>query len=313
MKVRGSSAARSTATEDAGAGIYARFSPPLLLLARLCLAFEFVLFGTRKFLHPDNIASVMSAHGVPGSLIWLVIPLQLIGGSLAAIGLQTRIVSLALCGFCILAPSIFQTHSLDNWSRDIASAGGWLLLALLGPGRWALDARLGVGSANFPRIPQEAAPKLMALARLLIAVHFLSCGVRDLLVENPSSAQLGYAPLAMPLATLQILAGAMILVGWHTRVACAVMAAYVFARASTVHSPAAELGLFREGGSLALLIHGLFHNMGGLISSYGKDLAVFGALLTLYVYGPGPMRWRVPFRRGHAGDQRPGHVPGDGR
>src|SRR6185312_1273821 len=121
-------------------GLFERLSAPLLLVARTTLAFEFMLFGTRKFLHPEHVASMMSSHGIPGGLVWLVIPFQFLCGWLAALGLQTRLVSIGLGAFCIVAPCIFHTDSLDNWSRDIASAGGWALLAVFGPGRWSLDA-----------------------------------------------------------------------------------------------------------------------------------------------------------------------------
>jgi putative oxidoreductase len=272
-------------------------SAPLLLLARSCLAFEFMLFGMRKFLHPEHVASMMSGQGIPGVLVWLVIPFQLVCGWLAALGLQNRIVSLALCAFCIVAPSIFHTHNLDNWSRDIASAGGWLLLALLGPGRWSLDARLGGPGRHIPAALDdgERLGVLMAVARVLIAVHFISCGVRDLVTEDPAAAQVGQVTLAMPIAALQIACGGLILLGWHARAACLVMAVYVFARANSVHSPAAELGLLRAGRSTSLFADQLLHSMGGMISSYGKDLAVFGATLALCLSGPGPVsldaRW----------------------
>jgi putative oxidoreductase len=272
--------------------LFERLAAPVLLVARVCLAFEFVLFGMRKLLHPGHVGSMLADHGIPSALVYLVIPFQLVCGWLAALGLQTRLASLALCGFCLVAPSIFHTHSLDNWSRDIASAGGWLLLALFGPGRWSLDARLGPLGRAIPSVlygTQRQLSFLMAAARVLVAVHFISCGIRDALTSDPAALQIGVPGLAMPIAALQIAGGLLILLGWHTRVACAVMALYVLARASTVHSPAAELGLFREGGSVAFFVDALLHSMGGVISSYGKDMAVFGALLTLWIHGPGAL------------------------
>lgn len=267
-----------------------RLSAPVLLVARVCLAFEFMLFGMRKLLHPEHVGSMMSAHGIPGVLVWLVIPFQLICGWLAALGVQTRLASLALCGFCIVAPSIFHTHNLDNWSRDIASAGGWLLLALFGPGRWALDTRLGRLGRTIPSTLYRTDRQLgvlMATAQVLIAIHFISCGIRNATANDPAALQIGQPAFALPIAALQVVGGAMIFLGWRTRIACVAMALYVFARASTVHSPAAELGLFREGGNLAFFLDALVHSMGGMISSYGKDLAVFGALLALYIHASG--------------------------
>jgi putative oxidoreductase len=278
---------------------------PLMLAARLALAFEFMLFGIRKYLHPDNIASLMSAHGIPGELIWLVIPFQICFGWLVALGLQTRISSLALFGFCVIAPSIFHTHSLDNWSRDIASAGGWIFIAIFGPGPWSLDAIVKLpGQSIFGTLHDSDRwmHTALAAARLLMSAYFLACGIRDAAFSGPTVDYLSAhgATSIVPLtAGLQIVGGFMVLLGWHVRPASAMLLVYSLALAFTAHSPATDLGLHQPDFSFTMLIDGLFQASGGGIASSCKDLAVSGAMLALLANGPGLMSLRAKSEERH--------------
>jgi uncharacterized membrane protein YphA (DoxX/SURF4 family) len=56
-----------------------RVDPTALILvaARFLLAAEFMTYGVRKALHPENIYRVIEAHHLPGELIYLVIPWQI--------------------------------------------------------------------------------------------------------------------------------------------------------------------------------------------------------------------------------------------
>jgi putative oxidoreductase len=275
-----------------GEGVSDRAFAPLMLIARACLAFEIALFGIRKFLHPENIAAVMSSHGIPGSLIWFVIPFQISLGSLTLLGLETRIAAFALCGFCVIAPSIFHTNNLDDWARDIASAGGWIVLAVFGPGQWSLDARLDLPGQRILEPDSASANHLrigLLVARLFIAVYFIACGLRDFSLTGPMVGFLHDSSIVLAIATLQVTLGLMILLGWHVQIATAVLAVYMLTLAWSVHSPATALGLFQPDESLEVFARGMFKGMGGAIGSYGKDIAVLGALLALLANGAGPL------------------------
>jgi hypothetical protein len=50
----------------------------LLALARFLIAFEFMLYGSRKFLHPMNIYTRIAEHGLPGEFVYIVQPWQVI-------------------------------------------------------------------------------------------------------------------------------------------------------------------------------------------------------------------------------------------
>ena len=120
----------------------------LLLVARLFLATPFILFGIMKLRNSASMQAYIETGGLPGEVIWLVIPLQILGGLAVAAGWRTRWAAMLLAGFCLLATSLYHTHwsdlgELAQFTKDLATAGGFILLAAHGPGRWSLDARAG--------------------------------------------------------------------------------------------------------------------------------------------------------------------------
>ncbi len=90
----------------------------------------------------------MQAAGVAGALLPLVILTELGGGRLVLLGLFTRWAAIALAGFCVLAAWFFHYHPGDsmqmiNFMKNVAIAGGFLVLAGSGPGAYALGNRRG--------------------------------------------------------------------------------------------------------------------------------------------------------------------------
>jgi putative oxidoreductase len=114
---------------------------PLMLLARAMLAYVFIVEGTGKITSYAGVADYMGAHGVEARLLPLVILTELGGGLLVLFGLKARWAALALFGFCLLTVLFFhmgadQTIELQ---KNIVMAGGFLTLAVYGPGPWSLD------------------------------------------------------------------------------------------------------------------------------------------------------------------------------
>ena len=60
-------------------------------------------------------------------------------------GLWTRWAAIALSGYCLLTALIFHmgADQAIQFNKNIAMAGGFLALAVLGPGAWSLDAWRG--------------------------------------------------------------------------------------------------------------------------------------------------------------------------
>jgi putative oxidoreductase len=124
-----------------------RLQAPVAFLARLMLAFIFIAEGWSKLDDYDGTVQYMESHGVPGMLLPLVILTELGGGLLVACGFRSRLAALALSGFCILTAVLFHTgfadfNELIHFNKDIAIAGGFLVLVAFGAGSWSIDALL---------------------------------------------------------------------------------------------------------------------------------------------------------------------------
>ncbi len=116
------------------------------LIARLLIAPIFILAGIEKITGYAGSAGYMESYGLPGILLPAAIAVELGGGLAVLLGIFSRLAALALAGFCIVAAAIFHTA----WSGDVgqmqqimfmknlAMAGGLLLLFANGPGRYAV-------------------------------------------------------------------------------------------------------------------------------------------------------------------------------
>lgn len=117
------------------------------LLGRIGLIAIFLLAGINKLQGYEGTAQYMASYGLPEFLLPLVIILE-IGGALAIlIGFQTRLIALALAGFCIASAILFHGNLSDQMQfimffKNIGLAGGFLLLVAHGAGRFSLDKRL---------------------------------------------------------------------------------------------------------------------------------------------------------------------------
>jgi putative oxidoreductase len=132
-------------TFDADLNFLSRWAGPLGLIARAMLAYIFIVEGVGKFGGYAGVAGYMQAHGVDGRLLPLVILTELGGGLLVLFGLKTRWAAIALGGYCLLTALFFHlgADQTIHFQKNVAMAGGFLALAILGPGPWSLDAWRG--------------------------------------------------------------------------------------------------------------------------------------------------------------------------
>ena len=84
----------------------------------------------------------MQSNGVDGRLLPLVILTELGGGLMVLFGLKTRWAAIALAGYCVLTALVFHMggDQAIQFNKNVSMAGGFLALALLGPGAWSVDA-----------------------------------------------------------------------------------------------------------------------------------------------------------------------------
>jgi putative oxidoreductase len=121
-----------------------------LLLARVLLAQLFILAALGKIQAVADTQRYMVDAGVSALLFWPVVALEL-GGALAVIlGWFTAPASLALGAFSIAAALLFHKPAagmppmeaqmqMIMLLKDFCIAGGFLILAVHGPGDWSVD------------------------------------------------------------------------------------------------------------------------------------------------------------------------------
>ena len=123
------------------------FNALVMVVARLLLGAPFVIFGINKYMHQSQMMGVVETSGLPGSVLYFVIPYQIICGILIWLGFKTPWACFFLGGFCIVAPLLYhfdwaKPNEFAMFTKDFATAGGFLLLWSVGPGPYSIDDAL---------------------------------------------------------------------------------------------------------------------------------------------------------------------------
>jgi putative oxidoreductase len=124
----------------------------VLLIARLMMAQLFVIAGIRKILNWEPTVKNIGMHlPMPDVLIYAVVALEVGGGLLFALGWRTRQLAALLGAFTLVAGLLFHQFwaapdaqfvaQLNNFLKNVAITGGFLLFVLVGGGRLGLDRR----------------------------------------------------------------------------------------------------------------------------------------------------------------------------
>jgi putative oxidoreductase len=131
----------------------AKLTAAAALAGRVLLSAIFLHEAYAKLAAYAMSQTYMKAFGVPPELLPLVIAVELGCSLLVLVGYQTRIAALLLAGFCVAAAMLFHTklgdrNQLLHFEKDLAIAGGFLVLFAHGGGAWALDALRNRGMAK---------------------------------------------------------------------------------------------------------------------------------------------------------------------
>lgn len=122
-----------------------------LLIGRVLMSVIFIMAGISKLGAVDGTAGYMASLGIPaaGLAVWLVIALEILGGLAILTGFFTRYAAWALAAFCVASGWLAHFQPADqmqmiSFMKNLAMAGGFMALAVCGPGALSVDARRGV-------------------------------------------------------------------------------------------------------------------------------------------------------------------------
>lgn len=118
-----------------------------LLAARILMPILFITAGWGKITGYAGTQQYMEAMGVPGALLPLTILLELGGGLAILFGFLTRTTALFTSGFTLLTAFLFHSNFADGvnqlmFMKNLTIAGGYLVLAVSGPGAFSIDRLL---------------------------------------------------------------------------------------------------------------------------------------------------------------------------
>jgi putative oxidoreductase len=115
------------------------------LIGRILISAIFLKSGIAKIGGYAGTQAYMAHAGVPGKLLPLVIALEVLGAIAVIAGYRTRIIAVLMALFALAAAVLFHRAPDEiqaiMFQKNLAIAGGFLILAAHGAGAWSLDAR----------------------------------------------------------------------------------------------------------------------------------------------------------------------------
>lgn len=127
----------------------------VLLISRVLLVVLFILFGYPKLTGFSGTIQYMTSLGTPApTLAAAIAVLMEVGASiLIIIGFFTRPMAILFAfytiGTCIIGHAywdilnddVMMKANMINFYKNVSISGGFLLLAVIGPGTWSIDRR----------------------------------------------------------------------------------------------------------------------------------------------------------------------------
>tara|TARA_B100000927_G_scaffold101487_1_gene82174 strand:+ start:444 stop:836 length:393 start_codon:yes stop_codon:yes gene_type:complete len=127
--------------------ILSKFDDYLDIIARVLMSGLFLINGYNKIIYFEGTVDWMAMYDLPAFFIYPAIILELFAPILIIFGYKTKLASLLLSGFCLLTAIIFLTDfssqsELNGFLKNVALAGGFLLLTINGPKKFSLDNKV---------------------------------------------------------------------------------------------------------------------------------------------------------------------------
>ena len=117
------------------------------ILGRILLSAIFLINGIGKIFNYERTIQYMENFDVPGYLIIPAITVEILFPILLIIGYYTKFSALVLSLFTLVLAVIFHTDfsnqmQLMSFLKNIAIAGGFLIIFVYGPGKYSIDHKL---------------------------------------------------------------------------------------------------------------------------------------------------------------------------
>lgn len=118
-----------------------QFNAVMSLVARVLMAYIFIVAGWGKVTAYQATAVYMESMGVPAALLPMTILVELGGGLTLLFGFQARFAALGLAVFSLITAFLFHGSAEDgiNFMKNLAMTGGLFFLMLHGAGKFSLD------------------------------------------------------------------------------------------------------------------------------------------------------------------------------
>ena len=113
-------------------------------IGRILLSALFLIEGIGKISMQEDVIMYMADYGVPEILFIPAIILEILFPLLLIIGYKTKLSALIMALFTLTVAIIFHTNFSEGMQmifflKDIAIAGGFMIIIVYGPGKISLD------------------------------------------------------------------------------------------------------------------------------------------------------------------------------
>ena len=116
----------------------------LEFVGRLLLSILFLIEGLGKISMQENVIMYMEDYGVPGILFMPATVLEIVFPLLLIVGYKTKWAAAVIAFFTFTVAIIFHTNFSEGMQmilflKNIAIAGGLMIVIVYGPGKISLD------------------------------------------------------------------------------------------------------------------------------------------------------------------------------
>ena len=113
-------------------------------IGRLLLSALFLIEGFGKISMQEDVIMYMEEYGVPGMLFVPATILEILFPLLLIVGYRTKWIALIMALFTFTVAIIFHTDFNEGMQmifflKDLAIAGGFMIILVYGPGKISLD------------------------------------------------------------------------------------------------------------------------------------------------------------------------------